>query len=132
LINNENVGSLEERDILDTKYEEPGRAFFTNFDVAIIREAVTSVLAKKQERARPCIKALFTLYCIKKGINELYPILDQEIIDSCHKHDKKQKQYEIYLKYHPETDKKVAEVIASTNLREFLNDVDTYLKNKDQ
>jgi len=137
LINNENVGSLdeknnngEEREILDTKYEEPERAFFTNFDVSIIKEAVISVLDNKQERAEPCIKALFTLHCIKNNLMELYPILDQEIIDSFQKHDKKPKQYEIYLKYHPEIDKESAGVLASTNLREFLKKIETYLKEK--
>jgi hypothetical protein len=147
LSKNRNVRSLdfiningEEENILDSNdlkssycsysNEEPESALFTNFNESIIREAVTSVLAKKQERAKPCIKALFTLYCIKNDLKELYPILDQEIIDSFHKHDKKPKQYEIYLKYHPETDKESAGVMAATNLREFLIDLETYLKKK--
>jgi uncharacterized membrane-anchored protein YjiN (DUF445 family) len=109
---------------------DPLDEYIKKTDMAIIREAVTSVLAKKQERARDCYKALFTLHCLKKDIRELYPILDQEIIDAFHKDEKKPKQYEIYLKYHPETDKKSAEVMASTNLKEFLKDIETYLKEK--
>jgi DNA-directed RNA polymerase specialized sigma subunit len=146
LVNNKNISSLdvnnngEKMNILDSEdlkppylsnsFEEPESAFFTNFNMAIIREAVTSVLAKKQERARDCYKALFTLHCLKKDIRELYPILDQEIIDAFHKDEKNPKQYEIYLKYHPETDKKSAEAMASTNLKEFLKDIETYLKGK--
>jgi hypothetical protein len=147
LINNKNVSSLdisnsdgEERNILDSEnlippylpnsFEEPESAFFTNFNMGTIREAVTSVLAKKQERARDCYKALFTLYCIKKDLRGLYPILDQEIIDFFYKDEKKPKQYEIYLKYNPKADKKSAEAMASKNLKEFLSDVEAYLKEK--
>jgi len=95
-------------------------------------KAVKSLLDKKQERSRDCCKALFTLHCIKKGITGLYPILDQEIIDSFYKEDKKPKQYEVYQKYHPGIDKKSAEAQAATNLHKFLNDVETCLKDKNQ
>ena len=147
LINTQNVSSFdfydnnaEEKNILDSEdlkppyltssYEEPESAFFTNFTVSIFKEAVKSLLDKKQERSRDCYRALFTLYCIKNDLMVLYPILDQEIINSSHNGGKKPKQYEIYLKYHPGIDKKSAEAMASTDLREFLNDIEAYLKEK--
>jgi len=149
LANNKNVSSLdfydnngEEKNILDSKdlkppylpssYEGPESAFFTNFNVSIIREAVRSLLDKKQERSRDCYMALFTLYCIKNDLRELYPILDQEIIGSSHKKGKKPKQHEIYRKYHPGIDKESAESMASTNLQKFLNDIKIYLKEKNK
>ena len=124
----------EDKNILDLKdlkppympysYEEPESAIFTNFNLSIVK----SLLDKKQERSRDCYRALLTLHCIKNGLKGWYPILDHEIIDSYYKYGTKPKQYEIYLKYHPETDKKSAEVQASTNLREFLDDIETCLK----
>jgi hypothetical protein len=146
LINKKNVSNLdsrnndgEENNTLDTKdlkqplsssYKNPKDTFFENLDVSIIEEAVKFVLNKKQERARDCYKELFTLYCVKKNLKQLYPFLDQEIIDSSHKEGKKPKQYEIYLKYHDGIDKKSAEPQAATNLHEFLNEIKTYLKEK--
>jgi hypothetical protein len=147
LINNKNVSSLditssdgEEMNILDSEnlkppylsnsFEEPESTFFTNFNMGTIREAVKFVLAKKQERARDCYRALFTLHCVKKDLRGLHPILDQEIINSYYKDEKKPRQYEIYLKYNPKADKKSAEAMASTNLKDFLKDIETYLKGK--
>jgi hypothetical protein len=137
LLNIENIGSLDTGNeetggpnYADPHSDDPLDEYINKTDTEDVLEAVTSVLDKKQERARPCIKALFTLYCIKNNLKGLYPILDKEIIDSFYKHDKKPKQYEIYLKYHPETDKESAGVMAATNLREFLNDLETYLKKK--
>jgi len=117
---------------ITTHSVDPLNEYINKTDMETVLEVVKSLLGKKQERARDCYRALFTLYCIKNEYKGLYPILDQEIIDTFHKHDKKPKQYEIYLKYHPETDKKSAEAMASTNLREFLNDIETYLKEKNQ
>ena len=104
--------------------------FIDKTDTEVALEAVKSVLDKKQDRSRDCFRALYTLYCIKKGLRELYPILDQEILDLYHKEGKKPKQYEIYLKYHPETDKNSAQAEASKNLREFRNEIKTYPKRK--
>ena len=139
LLNAKNVGSLyHDNDktgglnYVDPHSNDPLDEYINKTDMETVLEAVTSVLAKKQERARPCIRALFTLCCINKGIKELYPILDQEIIETFQKHGKKPKQYEIYLKYHPGVDKPSAEVQASTNLREFINNVETCLKEKNQ
>jgi len=141
LLNVINVGGFsytsddgdEEIDVLnytDTHSENPLDEYITNIDTEIVNKAVKAVLEKKQGRARPCYKALFTLYCIKNNIKELYPILDKEIIDTFHKDGKKPKQYEIYIKYHPKADKKGAEAMASVNLKEFLNDIKTCLEEK--
>jgi hypothetical protein len=117
---------------ITTHSVDPLDEYIKKTDMETVLEAVKSLLGKKQERARDCYRALFTLYCIKNELKGLYPILDQEIIDSFHKHDKKPKQYEIYLKYHPGIDKNSAEAMASTNLREFLSDIEIYLKEKNQ
>ena len=109
---------------------DPLDEYINKTDTETVKEAVTSVLRKKQERARPCYKALFTLHCIKNNLNDLFSILDQEILDSFNKEGKKPKQYEIYQKYHPGIEQNSAEAEASTNLRQFLNDIKTYLKEK--
>jgi hypothetical protein len=140
LLNLINIGSIShggnngnsEIDIIDPHPVDPLGEYISKTDTEIVLKAVKYLLDKKHEKVRPCIKALFTLYCIKNNLRELYPVLDQEIIDSFHKHDKKPKQYEIYQKYHPGTDKENAGVMAATNLHEFLNAVETYLKAKNQ
>jgi hypothetical protein len=104
--------------------------YLSKNNIAELKEAVKYLLAKKQKRARDCCKALFTIYCIKKDLSDLYPILDQKILDSFHREGKKQKQYEIYIKYHPKVTKKSAEAQASTNLHIFLNDIKTCLKER--
>ncbi|GBU27286.1 hypothetical protein R84B8_00815 [Treponema sp. R8-4-B8] len=104
--------------------------YLTKNNIAELKGTVKYVLDKKQKRARDCCKALFTLYCVKNDLKELYPILDQKILDSFHKNRKKPKQYEIYLKYHPKVTKKSAEAQASTNLHIFLNDIRTCLKER--
>jgi hypothetical protein len=147
LINKKSVSRLdsfnndcEEKNILDSKelkppylsnfYEKPESAFFTNFKMANIREAVNSLLDKKREKTRDCYRALFTLYCIRncKDFEKLYPVLDKSILEAWQKDGKEPNQHEIYQKYHPKVGKKSAEVMASTNLGEFLNDIETYLK----
>ena len=142
LLNVINVGSLsftinDEDDETDglNKYIDPRLVppldeLINKTDTEAALEAVKSVLEKKQDRSRDCYRALYTLYCIKENKRDLYPILDQEILDLFHKEGKKPKQYEIYLKYHPGVDKESAEVMASTNLREFLNDIEICLKEK--
>jgi len=141
LLNMINVGSFsytgkdgnDEIDALNfvgTNSFDPLDEYIIETDKEIVLEAVKSLLEKKQERARDCYKALFTLYCLKNDLKGLYPILDQEIIDSFYKHEKKPKQYEIYMKYHSEVDKSSAEAMASTNLKEFLKDIETCLKAK--
>jgi len=110
--------------------DDPLVKYIEKIDMENVREAVKSLLDKKQERSRDCYIALFTLYCIKNDLRGLDSILDQEIINSSHNGGKKPKQYEIYLKYHPGIDKDSAQTEASKNLHEFLNDIKTYLKKK--
>jgi len=138
LIDIKYVGSLsyanndenKEIDVVDSHSEDPLDEYITRTGMETILKVVKSLLDKKQDRSRDCYKALFTLYCVKKEITGLYPILDQEIIDSFYKESKKPKQYEIYLKYHPEVDKKSAGVQAATNLHKFLDDLENCLKNQ--
>ena len=137
LLNVINVGSISYiseggNDETNTHSVDPLDEYIRKTYMETVLEAVKYLLDKKQERARDCCKALFTLYCIKNDLRELYPILDQEILDSFYKDGKKPKQYEIYLEYNPKADKKSAEVQAATNLRKFLNDIETYLKAKNQ
>ena len=93
-------------------------------------EAVKAVLNKRQERKRPCDKALFTLHCIEnvKDLEVLYPVLDKSILESCQKNRKTLTQYEIYQKYHPNAKKTSAGSMSTTNLEQFLNDLKMYLK----
>jgi hypothetical protein len=111
--------------------DNPLDEYIKKADMAIIREAVKSLLDKKQERSRDCYRALFTLHCIEnyKAFEELYPVLDKNVLETC-KDGKNPNQYEIYQKYHPKAQKPSAETMASTNLKEFLNDIETYLKEK--
>jgi len=140
LLNLINIGSIShggnngnsEIDIIDTHSLGPLGEYISKTNMETVLKAVKYLLDEKHEKVRPCIKALFTLYCINHDLKELYPILDQKIIDSCQKHCKKLNQYEIYQKYHPETDKVNAGVMAATNLHDFLKDVETCLKAKIQ
>ena len=143
LLNAKNVGSIsypgndENSEIdalnyIDTLSTDPIDEYIIKTDMETVRKAVKSLLDKKQERSRDCYRALFTLHCIKNEIKGLYPILDQEIIDTFHKYGKKPKQYEIYLKYHPGIDKNSAEALSSKNISEFLKDIETCLKEKER
>ena len=102
--------------------------YLINSDIDIILKAIKAVLDKKQDRSRDCYRALLTLHCIDNV--DLYPVLDRNIIETCQQINEKPKQYEIYQKYHTEASKSGAEVMASKNLRELLNDLKTYLKEK--
>ena len=143
LLNLINVGSIShtsndgdnEIDILnytDTHSVDPLDEYIKKTDMKTVLEAVKSVLGKKQERARDCYKALFTLYCIEsyKDFEKLYPVLDGQILEIWQKSGKNPNQYEIYQKYHPNAQKSSAEAMASKNLSEFLNDIETCLKEK--
>jgi len=143
LLNVKNLGSIsytsnnenDEVDVLnfvDNPSFDPLDEYINKTDMETVLEAVKTLLGKKQERARDCYRALFTLHCIKNELKGLYPILDQEIIDAFHKHGKNLNLYEIYQKYHPNAQKSGAEAMASTNLREFLNAIETYIKGKNQ
>jgi hypothetical protein len=124
---NSTVTPIYNTNITDNPLDE----YIKKADMAIIREAVKSLLDKKQKRSRDCYRALFTLYCIEncKNFEELYSVLDKNVLETC-KDGKSPNQYEIYLKYHPKAQKPSAEAMASANLKEFLNDIETYLKEK--
>jgi hypothetical protein len=95
-----------------------------------IKEAINHVLETKQQRVQNRYKALVTLYFIEN--EELYPVLDREIINAYQKDGIKPKQYEIYQKFKPQVTKDSAEATASKMLKDFLNDLETYLKEKIQ
>jgi len=131
IYNAKNVGSTSLPGNDGTSETDPLDDYISKTDMETIRNAVKSLLDKKQDRSRPCYRALFTLYCVKKGITVLDPILDQEIIDSFYKKEgKKPTQYEIYQKYHAGIDKKGAEAQAAANLHKFLDELKTCLKNQ--
>jgi hypothetical protein len=130
---NDGEDEIDALDYVDPISDDPQfDGYIKNLNIETELEAVKSVLGKKQERSRDCYRALFTLFCVKNNLRGLYSILDQEVIDAFYENDKKPKQYEIYLKYHPETDKKSAEAMASKNLAELLNEIETCLKEKNQ
>ena len=99
-------------------------------DKEIVREAIKTVIGKKQERSRDCYRALFTLHCIEsyKDFEKLYPVLDSQILKAWLKEGEKPKQFEIYQKYHPKVQKTSAEAMASKNLIEFLIDIEALLE----
>jgi len=143
LLNLINVGSIShtsndgnnEIDILnyaDTHSVDPLDEYIKKTNMETVLEAVKSLLDKKQERSRDCYRALFTLYCIEnyKNFENLYPVLDSQILEIWQKSGKNPNQYDIYRKYHPNAQKSSAEAMASKNLSEFLNDIETYLIEK--
>jgi len=142
LLNSVNVGGIShagngggsETDIVDTLSGDPLADYINKTNREAVLEAVKSVLDKKQERAKPCYRALFTLYCIEnyKDCKELFPVLDKNILEICQKEGKNPNQYEIYQEYHPNAKQASAEAQASKNLGEFLCDIETYLKEKNQ
>jgi len=139
-----NVGSIsrtsndgnDEIDALnyaDTSSVNPLDEYIIKTDMETVAKATKYSLAKKQERSRDCYRSLFTLYCIEnyKDFEKLYPVLDSQILETWLKGDKNPKQYEVYQKYHPKAQKSSAEAMASKNLSEFLNDIETCLKEKE-
>ena len=110
-------------------YDDPLNTYLLKIDTEIIQKAVKLVLDKKQERSKDCYKELFTLFCFENNLDMLYPVLDNEILEACYEYQQKPKQYEIYLKYHPEAKKASAEAIASKMLKDFINDLKENLDN---
>jgi hypothetical protein len=53
-------------------------------------------------------------------IEEIIPLLDNEILDTYQKNGKVPNNYEIYLKYHPEVKKDSASVRSTEMLKKFL------------
>ena len=106
--------------------ESPHTDYMISTDTTIIIEAINSVLTKKQDRSRDCYRALLTLHCIDNV--DLYPVLDNQIIEKCKQNSVKPKQYEIYQQYHPEASKNGSGAMAAKNLKELLSDLEKYLK----
>jgi len=127
-----NIDENDDIVVADPNSIDPLDEYINKTDIKAFLEAVKSVLEKKQERAIGCYRELFTLHCIEnyKNFERLYPVFDNQVLKDCQKDGKKPNQYEIYQKYHPKAQKSSAEVMASTNLREFLNEIKTYLKEK--
>jgi hypothetical protein len=145
-----NVGSIShisndnnEMDILDSTVtspyldsisDDPFDEYINKTDMETVRKIVKSLIEKKQERSRDCYRALFTLHCIEnmKDFEILAPVLDSQILETWHKSNKKPNQYEIYQIYHPNTQKSSAGSTATTNLRDFLKEIEICLKEKNQ
>ena len=147
LLNASNIGSIslscndenEKIDVLDSKatriYESntsdnPLDIIISKSNMEIILKAVTFLLANKQERSRECYRALFTLYCIEniKDLEDLLPVLDKGVLESCKNNKKSVAQYEIYQKYHPQAKKASAEAMASKYLKDLINEIRMYLE----
>ena len=62
-----------------------------------------------------------------KDFEDISSVLDKEIIKMFQETLEKPKQYEIYMKYHPNITENSAKVSSSTNLINFLHDLKEYL-----
>ena len=142
LYNKKYIGSLQfisnvdddEKDILNSskvktpymkKLSNPGDELFFNTDLNILKEAIKYVLDKDPEN-KNSKRALLTFNCIEN--EELYPVLDRDIIEAWQKEGIKPKKNEIYHKYNPEGKKSSAGSSATQQLNEFLQDLKAYLK----
>jgi len=117
---------------MESPFITPLDEYLIKIDRKYTQEALEYLINKKQKRARDCYRALLTLYCIEnyKDFEGLYPVLDKQVLEDWQKDGKEPKPYEIYRKYNPKARKKSAEVQASTNLINFLNEIKTYPRNK--
>ena len=106
--------------------ENPLTAYINSENSVIIRKAIKTVLDKKQDRSRDCLRALLTLKLIDNV--DLYPVLDKKIIERCRQDTEIPNQYKIYQEYHPEVSKGGAEAQASKNLKDLLSAIAAYLK----
>ena len=131
---NDGNSKIDALNYIDTFSDNPLDEYIKKTDMETVREAVKSLLDKKQERSRGSYRALFTLYCIEnyKDFEKLYPVLDKSILETWQKDGKNPNQHEIYQKYHPNAQKPSAEAQASKNLREFLSNIETCLKEKNK
>lgn len=126
-----NVVSLQAEDnngyALESKIKSASSSdvsdIFNKEKMQILYKAIKAFLEKRQDRSRPCYKAIITLFCLKtiKNIEDLYPILDREILDKVKKGMKIQNYYDIYLNFNPkpEPNIKSAQVSASDMVKEF-------------
>ena len=109
----------------------PQDEYLAKLNGQIIRDAVESVLKKKQQRTKKIYRELFTVYCFDNVLDykELLPVLDAEIIKA-YQEGKKPFQYEIYLKYHPGVADNSADSRASEMCHSFINDLKAAVKEK--
>ena len=110
----------------------PQDEYLAKLNSQIIRDAVESVLKKKQQRTKEICRELFTLYCLDNipDYRELLPVLDSEIIRAYQEEGKKPLQYEIYLKYHPAVADTSANTSASVLCHSFVHDLYAAIKEK--
>ena len=127
LLNSQNVKSI---------FNNPESTNKFNVSPEKMREAVMYVLEhKRQKRTKACIRALFTVQCIRGVPNDylekLAPVLDSELLHTYRKTGIKPTQDEVYLKYHPVregSDKNSAEQSASNAMIKFHKDLKIYFE----
>jgi hypothetical protein len=102
-------------------------------DTQIFYRAVETILQNAQDRSRECYRSLFTVYCIGKykDFEFLTALLDNELLGAYQRDGKKPKQYKTYQKYH-NVEKSCAEARSSQMLKDFLKNLETFLKQKNQ
>jgi hypothetical protein len=101
---------------------DPLDEYFTKLERTEFRNALEEVLQNSQDRTRDCYRSLFTAYCIDKSmiIEDIIPLLDSEILEAYQMNGNVPKNYEIYLKYHPEVKKDSSSVRSTEMLKKFL------------
>ena len=132
LLKLKNAGSFEIKSVfMENESTDPQEEFFTKLGLMEIRNVLEKILQGTQDRTRECYRSLFTAYCINKSmlIEDLIPLLDNEILEAYRNDGEKPKQREIYLKYHPEVQKESAGVRASDMTKDFLRKIHTALIN---
>jgi hypothetical protein len=134
-----NTGDDNEIDLLNSEVKpsymenvsfNPQDEYFAKLDMQKAKDVLEKVLQDCQDRSRECYRSLFTAYCIEKSmiIDDIIPLLDNEILEAYQKNEKAPNNYEIYLKYHPEVKKDGAGVRASKMLKDFLLKLQTALE----
>ena len=107
--------------------------YIAKYDLSVIRTCLENLIKRKRKGAKDRYRALVTLWCVKninKNIEELYPVLDKNILEICKKNKKKPTQPEVYLMFPSKAGKKSAESRASAMEEEFLIDLVILIKEK--
>ena len=103
-----------------------------NLKREIIREAVKITLDKKHENVRNCYRALFTLFCIEttgdNDIEWLCPVFDPKIFEMHKNKNDKPALNKVYMDYHPGVKESNASVLASKMLKDFTDELKSFLK----
>jgi len=91
--------------------------------IQILFKAIETFLETRQNRSRPCFKALITLFCLKniRNIEDLYSILDNEILEDVKINREIPNYYDIYLRKHPNPDPniRITQATASNMIKTF-------------